>query len=699
MTKFGTPGAGFLIARGDMKKLLFLLIFLISTNAYAYKDTYNPFTGKLDKVGADEAGDISASLCSDGQILKKSGGVWACGSDDSTAGGGTVRVSEDGTFIASADTLNFTTGVKATVATGSKLNVSSDIATTTTPGIASFDSSQFSVRSFGGVSVTGINKSLISHNLAASVDVLVSASHDAVTVTGENYASLSGQQITFGTVNDTNLTAEDFGDFTCDSGEDGCLVDANSVALGTDTTGNYVATIADSGASEVTVANSGTETAAVTLALASGITRDTEWDTEGEVQTAWGSVDILLKTEADGYYQPLESTLTDIADGTIAENLVNTANPWADNEVADDLTASNYLPLAGGTMTGELKIDETGIEGQPTDALTDCSTFSATGGGIFYDDSEGQWKKCEDNVLSDLDTGGGGGDSVSIDGAGVTDPDFVSTGQIDFVDTSNTVTANINDNSILEADLKAVDSATDEDILTYESTTGDFEWHTEDEIIATMSAGGLPNDSVLEADLKAVDAASDEECLTYETTTGDFEWQACGSGSGTTEYILPIYSAKITGTFALDGDATQGAQIDAGDGNWRLLFDATTDEGAVWQGIVPENFASVGVVDIDFSMTSGEASEVQFEAAIMCYTPGTDTADVGTASFATLGEGSATTVSATAGEVYRQSVTLTDDSCAAGDDFWIYVSTDADDATNDDATGDREVIGVKWNYA
>jgi len=39
-------------------------------------------------------------------------------------------------------------------------------------------------------------------------------------------------------------------------------------------------------------------------------------------------------------YQPLESTLTDIADGTIAENLVNTAYPWADNEVADNLSLS-----------------------------------------------------------------------------------------------------------------------------------------------------------------------------------------------------------------------------------------------------------------------------------------------------------------------------------------------------------------------
>lgn len=42
-------------------------------------------------------------------------------------------------------------------------------------------------------------------------------------------------------------------------------------------------------------------------------------------------------------YQALEATLTDIADGTINENLVNTANPWADNEVADALTVTGYM--------------------------------------------------------------------------------------------------------------------------------------------------------------------------------------------------------------------------------------------------------------------------------------------------------------------------------------------------------------------
>src|SRR3990167_8374446 len=34
--------------------------------------------------------------------------------------------------------------------------------------------------------------------------------------------------------------------------------------------------------------------------LGSYLTRDTEWDTEAEVQTAWGSVNILMETEIDG---------------------------------------------------------------------------------------------------------------------------------------------------------------------------------------------------------------------------------------------------------------------------------------------------------------------------------------------------------------------------------------------------------------
>lgn len=52
-------------------------------------------------------------------------------------------------------------------------------------------------------------------------------------------------------------------------------------------------------------------------------------------------------------YQPLDGTLTDIADGTIAENLVNTANPWADDEVADNITAGNASTVTtNANLTG-----------------------------------------------------------------------------------------------------------------------------------------------------------------------------------------------------------------------------------------------------------------------------------------------------------------------------------------------------------
>jgi len=57
-----------------------------------------------------------------------------------------------------------------------------------------------------------------------------------------------------------------------------------------------------------------------------------------------------------------------------------------------------------GTLIGELVLDELGVEFQETDSITDCSGFAATGGGIFYDDSEGVFKKCQDNVLTVLDT-------------------------------------------------------------------------------------------------------------------------------------------------------------------------------------------------------------------------------------------------------------------------------------------------------
>jgi len=111
-------------------------------------------------------------------------------------------------------------------------------------------------------------------------------------------------------------------------------------------------------------------------------------------------------------------SITALADEAALQALIT--SPWADADVADDITASNYLPLAGGTLTGELVIDNLGSEFTAGDDHSDCTAFSATGGGIFFDDSEGIFKKCQDNVLTDMDTGAGTVNTADIGDVNVT---------------------------------------------------------------------------------------------------------------------------------------------------------------------------------------------------------------------------------------------------------------------------------------
>ncbi len=127
----------------------------------------------------------------------------------------------------------------------------------------------------------------------------------------------------------------------------------------------------------------------------------------------------------------------------------------------------------------------------------------------------------------------------------------------------------LTDDTIVEGDLKAVDAAADEDFLTYESTTGDFEWHSVADISAGIAAdiaeGELADDIVVEGDLKAVDAASDEDVLTYESTTGDFEWHSkTDLGIGT--------ATAITDGLIVEPDLD--ADVAAADGDW-LQYDST----------------------------------------------------------------------------------------------------------------------------
>jgi len=105
----------------------------------------------------------------------------------------------------------------------------------------------------------------------------------------------------------------------------------------------------------------------------------------------------MTQAYASSTYQLLDDTLTDIADGTITENLVNTANPWADNEVSDTLTVTGYMQDTDIDTFAELQAWAVGYTDNNTtytagDALTLTGTdFDFDGGATPGGDLGGTW--------------------------------------------------------------------------------------------------------------------------------------------------------------------------------------------------------------------------------------------------------------------------------------------------------------------
>jgi len=160
------------------------------------------------------------------------------------------------------------------------------------------------------------------------------------------------------------------------------------------------------------------------------------------------SIDVILADEApsegSGHitYNATDDALR-VYDGAAVDDFSNDVTNAAayegelDNSAGllaalDDETGTGVAVFsADPEFTGEIVIDELGIEGQETDSITDCSSFSATGGGIFYDDSEGAWKKCQDNVLTVLDTTGGTPATADISDVSVTQTELAELETID----------------------------------------------------------------------------------------------------------------------------------------------------------------------------------------------------------------------------------------------------------------------------
>src|SRR5688572_7809107 len=128
-----------------------------------------------------------------------------------------------------------------------------------------------------------------------------------------------------------------------------------------------------------------------------------------------------------------------------------------------------------------------------------------------------------------------------------------------------------------------------------------------------------------------------------------------------------------------------------------LDFDDTTDEEAIFLGVVPANYAGGGLtIDIYCSFTSATSNVCRWEA--MIERMDVSSLDTDADSFAS-SQSAAVTAPGTSGQIVKATITMTSgaqmDSLAAGESYRLKIRRDAN-ATNgtDSVTGDAELHRV-----
>lgn len=327
---------------------------------------------------------------------------------------------------------------------------------------------------------------------------------------------------------------------------------------------------------------------------------------------------------------------------------IGDSSPSEALSVTGNITASGTISTAGSgdsEITGNLGIGTS----TPAYALEVVGNIYASG-----------------NVTCGGSCGGGGsGDAITVDGTAIdTTAAFVSPGHdIDF--------------SISDGGAGGPDSVF-ADInwtnITAEVQSNDINW-------TNITAKELATTGINWLDA----SPTDNYVWTWDSGGSSAQWEAPagGSGGGFVWQLRP-QEAKIP--------SSNGMAIDAGNAQWRGLFDDTTSECARWQGVLYP-YTGPLKAQITYSLVSTSSSKaVGFDLYVMCVSDG-DSADIDTDDFGTADSLDSATQSLTAG--YPDTLTdtsLNGDSCSSGDLIIIKICRDT--AVGSNATGDVEFRGA-----
>lgn len=326
--------------------------------------------------------------------------------------------------------------------------------------------------------------------------------------------------------------------------------------------------------------------------------------TSGGDITAVGNVTTGAAFTADGTGNDLYFETT--ADAN--ETKLTATDPTADRTVTMR-DASGTILLSGDTLTGDVTATFD-IDGSTVTALANDTVAVAE----FLGSQD--W--------GDMSTAAGG--TVSLD------PNTVGASELAAADYGDVTISNvgaitIDDNAVVEADLKVVDSPSDEDIFTYEATTGDFEWHTAAEMgIGTATA--ITDDLIVEADLNATNApgaGEDNYVLTYNHAGTNFTWAADATGGAPA--TADISDVSVTQTELAELETIGATTISAN--QWATLGGIaetlTNTELNLLDGITVLSGSNTGDNTV---ATSGDSATAFFDAGTIEHERGGIEADI-----------------------------------------------------------------------